>query len=195
MTEFPARTRVGRRHSEASSNSWRQALIKGLSPVSDTLVEWARRTAADEGAHAEDDVRLDMARVHAEIDRILARARSEGAEAAKWIAALQLAAARRQAREMVLGVRQRTYQTLRREAIEALVARASTTEGQMLVDRLSAGVSERLGGDVHINRSGPGALVVEAESESGLRRAAIGPAALVDYVLSSMTEEVEELWT
>ena len=168
-------------------------MAAGLEPVRNALAESARRNVADERARVEDEVRLDMARVHVEVDGILARARTEGAGAAGWIAALQLAAARRDAREMVLGARRRVYQSLRREAIDAIEARASTPEGQMLVERLSVLVSERLGGDARVNRTGPGTLAVEAES--GLRRAAIGPASLVDYVLSSMTEEVEGLWT
>jgi vacuolar-type H+-ATPase subunit E/Vma4 len=160
--------------------------------VCEALVESATRRAAQVRARATEETRAQLARAQAEADRLLAQARAEGISAAQWFASLQLAAARREAHETVLDARRCAYERLRRKAVDALVQRASSTEGRMLAERLSALVAERLGDDASVHRSDPDSLVVEARS--GKRRVAIGPASLVDHVLLSMTDEIEGLW-
>jgi len=163
-----------------------------LEPVSEALVAAARLRAEQQRADSIEDVRVELSRAHAEAHRLLAEARVQGASAAEWVASLQLVEARRQAREMVLGARRQAYEALRQDAIGALALRATTTEGRMLTDRLSALVEARLGRDASFDQAERDVLVVEAQS--GNRRAAIGPTMLIDHVLLSMTEEVEALW-
>ncbi len=170
----------------------RYDITQVLDPVCEALVEMALQRAEQVRAMATEETHAELARAHAEADRLLAQARAEGISAAEWIASLQLAAARREAHERVLHARRCAYERLRREAVDALVQRATSTEGRMLAERLSALVSERLGDDASVQRSGPDSLVVEARA--GKRRAAIGPASLVDHVLLSMTDEIEGLW-
>jgi len=167
-------------------------MASALEPVSEALVATARLAAEQQRADAIEDVRVELSRARAEADRLLAEARVQGASAAELVASLQLVEARRQAREMVLGARRRAYEALREDAIGALALRATTTEGRMLADRLSALIEERLGRDTSIDQAERDVLVVEAQS--GNRRAAIGPAMLIDHVLLSMAEEIEELW-
>jgi len=166
--------------------------MRALDPVREALVEMALQRAEQVRARAMEESRAELARARAEADRLLGQARAEGISAAEWIASLQLAAARREAHETVLHARRRAYERLRREAVDALVQRATSTEGRKLAERLSALVGERLGDDASVHRSGPNSLVVEARS--GRRRAAIGPTSLVDHVLLSMTGEIEGLW-
>jgi len=181
------------RHRQAApSITWREGMVSALEPVSETLIATARQRVEEDRARVQEDMRVELARAHAEAARLLAEARAEGASAAEWIASFQLTAARRLARETVLGARRRVYETLRRDAIEALARRTSTTEGQLLVRQLSSLVDERLGGGASVHRVGPDTVTVEAES--GNRRMAIGPALLIDHVLLSMAEEIEGLW-
>ncbi len=167
-------------------------MATALEPVSEALIEAARQRAGKVRASATEDIRTETARAHAQAERILVQAKAEGAAAAAWLSSLQLAAARREAHETVLGARRRAYQMLRHDAIEALRSRGATEEGRRLVDRLSALVGERLGDDAPVHMAGADPLVVEAQF--GNRRATIGPASLVDHVLLSMTDEVEGLW-
>ena len=176
----------------APSTTWRDDMASALEPVSEALVATARLTAEQQRADAVEGVRVELSTARAEADRLLAEARVQGASAAELVASLQLVEAHRQAREMVLGARRRAYEALREDAIGALALRATTTEGRMLTDRLSALVEERLGRDISIDQAERDVLVVEAQS--GNRRAAIGPAMLIDHVLLAMAEEVEELW-
>ena len=180
------------RSGAAPSVTWRDDMASALEPVSEALVAAARRRAEQQRADAIEDVRVELSRAHAEADRLLAQARVQGASAAEWVALRQLVEARRQAREMVLGARRRAYEALRQDAVETLTLRATTTEGRMLTDRLSALVEARLGRDASIDEAQRDVLVVDAQS--GNRRVAIGPTMLIDHVLLSMTEEVEELW-
>ncbi len=170
----------------------RDDMASALAPVYEALIEAARERAEQTRTTATGDARADLARAHAQAESMLAQARTDGVSAAERIGSLQLAEARRQAHETVLAARRRVYETLRNETIEALVRCSSTTEGRNLADRLSALVQDRLGGAAAIHHVEPDPLEVEAES--GNRRAAIGPTALVDHVLLSMTEEVAGLW-
>jgi vacuolar-type H+-ATPase subunit E/Vma4 len=167
-------------------------MASATAPVSEALIEAARRRAEEALARATEDARTELVRAHAQAESLLAQARADGTSAAERIAALQLAATRREAHETVLAARRHAYEMLRHDAIEALIRRSSTTEGRNLADRLSALVEERLGGAAAVRPVEPDPLAVEAES--GNRRAAIGPTSLVDHVLLSMTEEVERLW-
>jgi len=172
-------------------------MAPALEPVSDALVETALEHAGQLRDMATEQARTELAAAHAEAERLVAQARAEGAEAADWIASLQLAEARREARETVLEARRRAYETLRRQAIEALDRRATTPEGRLLAERLSALVRGRLGPDasqVETSVRGTGHDGLALEAQSGNRRAAIGPRLLVDHVLLSMSKEIEELW-
>ncbi len=190
-SSIPTKKRSSRTRA-APSTTGRDDTTSALEPVSEALVATARLRAEQQRADAIEDVRVELSRARAEADRLVAEARVQGASAAELVASLQLVEARRHAREMVLGARRRAYEALRQDAIGALALRATTTEGRMLADRLSALVEERLGRDASIDQAQRDVLVVEAQS--GSRRAAIGPAMLIDHVLLSMTEEVEELW-
>ncbi|MGO9342066.1 MAG: hypothetical protein ACLP6E_06045 [Acidimicrobiales bacterium] len=170
----------------------RDDMASAVAPVSEALIEAARRRAEQTRMRVEEDARAELARAHAQAESMLAQARADGVSAAERIASLQLAEARRHAHETILAARRRAYETLRSDAIEALVRRSTTTEGRNLAHRLSALVEQRLGGVASIRHVEPDPLEVEAES--GNRRAAIGPASLVDHVLLSMTEEVAGLW-
>lgn len=193
MTGTDATTRTRPSGSATARDAARRYdLTTALDPVGEALVEMALQRAEQVRARATEEARAELARTHAEAGRLLAQARAEGISAAEWTASLQLAAARREAHETVLHARRCAYERLRREAVEALVQRAASTEGRMLAERLAALVSERLGDDASVHRSGPDSLVVEARS--GTRRAAIEPASLVDHVLLSMTDEIEGLW-
>jgi len=163
-----------------------------LEPVSDALLESARRQAEQQLAQAIEDARGELSRARAEAERLVAEAQAQGASAAEWIASLQLAEVRREARETILGARRRAYETLRRKALAALEERQGTPEGLMLVDWLSSMVNDRLGGGASVRRAGTDFLDLEAQS--GNRRITVGPTLLVDHVLLSMTRELEELW-
>ncbi len=182
-SRFGGARAVGRRDDMASA----------VAPVSEALIEAARRRAeqsADEGGGRRARRAREGAR--ARPTACWRRLAPTVSSAAERIASLQLAEARRHAHETILAARRRAYETLRSDAIEALVRRSTTTEGRNLADRLSALVEQRLGGVASIRHVEPDPLEVEAES--GNRRAAIGPASLVDHVLLSMTEEVDGLW-
>lgn len=167
-------------------------MMSDLRPTSEALVETARQHVAQQGADATEDVRVELSRAQTEAHRLVAQARMQGKDAAERIASLQLRDARREAREMVLEAQRRVFETLRHDAITALELRALTSEGRMLAERLSALVAQRLGGGARVDVAGSDLLVVEAQS--GNRRVVIGPPMLVDQVLWSMTEEVENLW-
>ena len=130
--------------------------------MSEALVEMALQRAEQVRAMATEETHAELARAHAEADRLLAQARAEGISAA---GVDRLAAVgRRTSRGAREGAPRRrcAYERLRREAVDALVQRATSTEGRRLVERLSALVSERLGDDASVQRSGPDSLVVEA---------------------------------
>jgi vacuolar-type H+-ATPase subunit E/Vma4 len=167
-------------------------IAAALRPVSDTLLRSAQQRADEHRAAAREQVVLEVQNARSEAGQLLADARAEGAAAAEWIASRHLAAARREAREIVLGAQRSIYETLRREAIAALARHAGTPEGRMLAGRLSALVDERLGDGAPVHREHPEDLSVEAES--GNRRAGIGPSALIDHLLVSTVEEIEGLW-
>jgi len=167
-------------------------MAPALEPVSEALIEEARQRAGKVRASATEDIRTETARAHAQAERMLVQAKAEGTSAAAWITSLQLTAARREARETVLGARRSAYEMLRHDAIAALVSRGTTEEGRRLVDRLSALVGERLGDDAPVRKAGADPLVVEVQS--GNRRVTIGAASLVDHVLLSMTDKIEGLW-
>jgi vacuolar-type H+-ATPase subunit E/Vma4 len=193
VNEPNATTSIRSSGSDSSRNAApRCDITPAVDPVCEALVEIALQHAEQVRARAIEEARAELASAHTEADRLLARARVEGISAAERIASLQLAAARREAHETVLHAQRCAYERLRNEAVDALVHRATSTEGRMLAERLAALVGERLGIDASVHPSGPDPLVVEARS--GKRRASIGPASLVDHVLLSMTDEIEGLW-
>ena len=71
---------------------------------------------------------------------------------------------------MVLGARQKAYEALRQGAIGALALRATTTEGRMLTDRLSALVKARLGRQTYQLIKGQSANVLWSRAWAGNRR-------------------------
>lgn len=167
-------------------------MVAYLRPVSDALVSSARRSADELISASDADALSELTRARAEADRLVAEARSQGESAARWMAELQLAEARRQAREMILGARRRAYETLRRESLAALERHARTPEGRKLAERLESVVGDRIGAGASVSRTGSEFYGFEARSHD--RRAVVGPMLLVDHVIMSMTDEVQELW-
>ena len=167
-------------------------LARDLAPVSEALLETARLRALQVRENAEDDARAEQARALVEVDRVVTQARSRGEWAAQRITSLELAAARREAHEMVLDARRRAYESLRNGAVEALVRFSSTPEGRVLVELLSQLVVGRLGAGASLGAGRSDAMLVRAES--GNRRCAVSADMLVDEALRSMPEKVEALW-
>jgi vacuolar-type H+-ATPase subunit E/Vma4 len=169
------------------------ALEQALAPVVDALILTAEARAAAAHAEAREAARIELTRARAEARQLLAEARAEGTKAAVQEGVARVALARREALGIVLAARRVAYETLRQDAVEALVRHSATPEGRLLAERLLALVGERVG---------PGASVqlverdgLEAQAECGNRRAALGPDALVDQVLASLATEVGVLWT
>ena len=163
-----------------------------LAPVADALVEAARARAQAERGGAEEDARTEFARARAEAEQMLVEARADGEEAAERSAGAQLAMARREAHETILAARRRAYDTLRSNAIKSLERQAASPEGRQLAERLVSLVRKRVGPSASVHRDGSDALA--AVAEAGNRRAALGPSALVDWVLESLATEIEALW-
>jgi len=163
-----------------------------LGPVVDALVDAARTRAQAVSVAADHDVAAELAQAHDAAERILGEARADGTRAAEQRAARQLAGARREAREVVLAARRAAYETLRRQAIEALERHGATPAGRQLGELLETMARARVGTQCTVSRSGRGALGVLATSDH--RRAAIGPATLVDWALQARATQVESLW-
>lgn len=163
-----------------------------VAPVGEALLDDARRHAATASAAAEHDAEAELARARDEASAILDEARADGARAAAQRADAEVAAAHREARGVVLAARREAYLTVRRRALEALAQRGGTPEGRRLGDLLEALARERVGPTPTVRRSGPGDLDVVAAS--GNRRAAIGPAELVDRSLRVLADQVATLW-
>jgi len=193
VTETRAKAATGlRRLSAGRSDTGRATMEAALVPVVDALLATARARAVTQRAEADEDARTELAEHRAAAERLVAEARADGTRAAQQRAAAQLATARRQAEEMILAARRRAYETLRREAVEALVRQGGTAEGRLLGRRLVALVQDRVGASMPVHQVGPGGLT--AVAESGNRRATLGPPALVDQVLGSLADEIEALW-
>jgi vacuolar-type H+-ATPase subunit E/Vma4 len=163
-----------------------------LAPVVDALVAAAVERARATRAAADADAQAELARAGEEAKRLLDEARTDGATAAAAAATSQLTMARREARETVLAARRLAYETLRGHAVAALVHEAATPEGRRLAERLVALVRDRVGASASAHRAGPGNF--GAVAESGNRRAAVGPAELVDQALESLGAGIEALW-
>lgn len=181
-----------RRHEGDLSQTRTGAVSRALGPVVEAILASARSEAEDVRAAAAADERVELSKAHGEAVRTVDQGRAQGVSAAAWISSLQLAAARREARQIVLAARRRAYEKLRHDAVEALVRRSSTPEGRALSRRLAVLVGELI--DAHVPEEGEGFSGLELEVESVGRRVSIGPEALVDHVLSTMSEEVEALW-
>ncbi|HUI03191.1 MAG TPA: hypothetical protein VLZ77_06600 [Acidimicrobiales bacterium] len=186
----PAAPARGTRHRRAPAGG---AVAAALVPVVDALAGAARTRADALAAAAERDAATEVGRARREAARIVGAARASGARAAEQRAALQRAAARRDARQAVLAARRASYETLRRRAVEALERQGATPAGRELGELLEAMARARVGPVSAVSRAGPGALGVEATSDH--RRAAIGPAALVDWALQALADGVESLWS
>jgi hypothetical protein len=166
-----------------------------LAPVADRLLDAAAATARRTRGTAEADAGAMLASARAQAAHVLDEARAEGERVAARIAAAQLVAARRDARETVLAARRQAYEMLRREAVQALVAAASTPRAEWLGARLTELAVDRLGLPARAcrtSRGGAGGLT--AVAESGNRRVAIGAEDLVDEALGSMAVEIEGVW-
>jgi len=168
-------------------------MAASLAPVVGALFDSARRRAQAASAAAARDVHSELERAHSEAARILGEARADGARAAAQRADVQLAAVHREAREVILTARRTAYDTLRRRVIEALERQGATPAGRQLGVLLETLARERVGAPSSVRRTGPGALSVQATA--GNRRAAIGPAELVDAAFRALSSEVESLWT
>jgi len=170
-----------------------QAVMEAaLRPVVDAVTDAARARGHATRATAAADVRAELARARREAHGILDEARADGDAAAAATAAIQVAMARREAREMVLAARRAAYETLREQAVAALVAQATSPEGLQLAARLQRLVRDRVGATAAVRSGGPGNL--RAVAESGNRRAEVEPQALVDHALESLGADIEALW-
>jgi len=181
------------RRSLTQPDRGRAALEAALAPVVDALIASADARARDERAAAQADAHAELARARAEAAGLLGEARTDGALAADHTVAVQLAEARRAARETILSARRDAYETLRRRTVEALELHTATPAGRWLGERVAALVRDRVGAAATVHRAGPGQLA--AVAESGHWRAALGPAELVDQALESLATEIVALWT
>lgn len=164
-----------------------------LSPVTDALLARARERARAELVRADEETRDTLTRAEEQASRVIADAKAEGAAAAERAAAAQRTFGRRAARAMVLAARRRAYEGLRAAAVEELIARAATPEGRLLTERMTAWVHERAGEAATPGRVEQGTLEAIARSGNGL--ASLGPTALIDEALASLSDEVEALWS
>src|SRR5271157_5799876 len=112
MTGAATVTRPSRRRSTRAEQE-RAALELALRPATDALMDAARRRADATRTAAAADARAELARARAEAQRMLDEARADGDGAGVAAGAVQVAIARREAREMVLAARRAAYETLR----------------------------------------------------------------------------------
>jgi len=167
-----------------------------LGPVASALLDAAQQRAEAIVDRARAEAATATAAARRQAERVVVDARRQGAEVAGRLAALRIASARRQGRHLVLEARRRAYQSLRRQATEALELQKDSIEAHHLMRRLADAAVSQLGPGTPgaapvplVNTEGMSLQVV-----SGARRVWVDPGVLVDVVLAPMPEEVEALW-
>jgi vacuolar-type H+-ATPase subunit E/Vma4 len=166
-----------------------------LRPVVHAIMSSSRSRADERIARAKSDARAAEVAARRDADGFVAQAAADATEAAERAAASRLAAARRAAHEIVLSTRSQVYEGLRDAALQALVARADSTEGRLLAQRIEELVFERIGDGATVHGAEGAASILSTAAESGHRRARLDATTLIDAVLETMPGEIEQLWT
>jgi hypothetical protein len=162
-----------------------------VQPVASALLAAARRQCAEMLAQAEREARDTLDAAQAAADAEIAKARAEGQGVAGRMAASRLGAARREARQLVLAARSRACDELRDRSTALLINRMATSQGQALIDYLTALVSDRAGGAARLWQVADGGWIIGAAS--GQRRAELDPRGLVEQSMASFAARVERL--
>ncbi len=166
--------------------------LEGLRPVSDAMVHDAARRVERIVADTDTEIKvvLDVAKQQGE--DLLASARSEGAAAARRLAAAVVGDARRDARQEVLGAQRVVYEEVRTQARARLDALATSPDAAALAKRLGDYARRRLGSD---------AVVEFSEGEVGIiahcggRRIDLSVSALLERGMASTSAQIAELWS
>jgi vacuolar-type H+-ATPase subunit E/Vma4 len=139
---------------------------------------------------AEADRVIEQARADAE--QIVRSARNEGTTAGSRLASSTRAAARRDAREIVLGARDDAYRLLRRRVLEELALRSGSEEASKLNSDLERGAVALLGTGATLRRDPLGVGLAAAPHP---RRVDTSAERLVDSCLTELGAALERLWS
>jgi len=168
------------------------APLAGLRPVELALDHDATASGADRLARASDEAALVLAAARSRAARIVQQAREEGAAIGARLESAARAAARRDAREVVLRARDDAYQLLRQQVTEELAPRKDSNEARLLNRRLQRRAVEVLGPDAKLSWDPVG---VGLTAEAGSRRVDSSAVRLVNVSLAELGREVERLWS
>ncbi len=164
----------------------------GLRPVELALDQDATVRGQARLARASDDAARAIAEARTNAARIVQEARDEGAAIGDRLETAARAAARRDAREIVLRAQDDAYQLLRHQVVEELARRKDSHEASTLNDRLGSQAIEILGAGAALSwdRVGIGLTAV-----AGGRRIDSSAARLVDAALAELGQAAERLWS
>jgi vacuolar-type H+-ATPase subunit H len=143
-------------------------------------------------AQASDEADRVLEEARAEAEKIVRSARDEGIAAGARLGSATRAAARRDAREIVLGARDEAYRLLRRRVLDELARRKDTDEASSLNSRLERSAIGLLGRGTTLSRDPLGVGLV---ADSGARRVDSSAEQLVDACLTELGLVVERLWS
>jgi vacuolar-type H+-ATPase subunit E/Vma4 len=160
--------------------------------VADFIADSARRRAALIFAEAAAQADETLAEARRQADARLAAARESGAALARHSASAVAANARREARQQVLGAQRLVYEQVRARARERLRGYADSPEAATLNARLADVARQRLGEDATVTTPEGEIGVVAHRSERSLD---LSTDALLERVLTSVGEEIAELWS
>jgi vacuolar-type H+-ATPase subunit E/Vma4 len=163
-----------------------------LAPLRDALLADARSRAAGVQAEAAARVESELEAARSETTALLARARAEAQERADIDVQRRASAQRRDAQRRVLRARREAYESLREEAIAAVLELRDDPGYAALLDRLEAAARTRLGPGTAIERDPPGLGGVIARDGQRVIDATLP--ALAARALDELGSEVDELW-
>ena len=164
----------------------------GLRHVAAALDEDARASGAGRLDKASQEATRLLETTREEAERIVQEARDEGTAIGARLVAATRAAARRDAREIVLRARDDAYRALRRRVLEELARRSDTDEVARLNLSLDRRAMRLLGSGATLRRDPLGVGLVAA---AGAHRIDSSAESLVDACLDGLGQELERLWS
>jgi len=164
---------------------------QALAPVRARLLREARAEASRILAEAREQADSILGRARRGAAETVDRARAQGEADAATAAAAELTRARDQARSIVLGARQETYQDLRAQVL-ATAGELRTEPGyQGLLSRLTAMATRAAGPDAAVTVQPEGGVVARSRDvvvDCTLAR-------LADLAVDELGDQVRALWT